>query len=495
MKNTGVFVFILFVSLASCSVSRNYIPGKKFSADELKKDYSLMREILEKKHPNLYWYTPQSEMDSLFDRGYRTISDSMTENGFEWKIIAPLLSQIRCGHTSVMMSRGEQRFMGDKIIPSFPLFMKVWKDTMMVVANMYRDSIVKPGDFVLSINGIATQKIIDTLFQYISTDGFNNNLKYIRLSTSFPYYFRNVFGVLREFTLSVTDSNGVHKDVAMKWWPQPPADSLIVRPPKRNAPGRKERLTQIRSYYSDSSLAVIDLNAFTRGKLNNFFRKSFRKIRRDNIKNLIIDLRINGGGDMNKSVRLIRYIRSSPFRVADTVFSTSKNFVPYSSHISESFINNPALIFLSKKRTAGHYAFGYWERHVFQPKKKNHFNGHVYILTNGLTFSAASLFCALVKGEDNITLVGEETGGGWYGNAGVIIPNIVLPNTGLRIRLPFFRLVQSRFQLSEKGLGVEPDWYIGPDWRDILQNRDTKMEAVVRRILNEKQAPAHAIVH
>lgn len=481
MRNTGISVFILLV-LSSCSVSKNYIPGKKFSPGELKKDYALMRQILESKHPNLYWYTPHAEMDSLFDRGYRSIADSMTENSFEWKVIAPLLSQIHCGHTSVMPGRGTQKFMNDKIIPSFPLFMKVWKDSMMVVANMNRDSIVEPGDFVLSINGIPAKKLIDTLFGYIPTDGFNNNLKYIRLSTSFPYYFRNVFGVFRDFKVSLTDSNGVRKDTVVKWWPQPPADSVIIRPPRRNTPGRKERLTRIRSYYSDSLLAVMDLNAFTRGKLNNFFRKSFRKIRKEGIKNLIIDLRVNGGGDMNKSVRLIRYIRDSPFRVADSTFSVAKNFAPYSSRISESFINNLALIFLSGKKSDERYSFGYWERHVFHPKKKNHFNGHVYVLTNGLTFSAASLFCALVKGEKNITLVGEETGGGWYGNAGVIIPNIVLPNTGLRVRLPFFRLVQSQFRPSEKGLGVEPDWYIGPDWRDILHNRDTKMEAVMERI-------------
>jgi len=108
------------------------------------------------------------------------------------------------------------------------------------------------------------------------------------------------------------------------------------------------------------------------------------------------------------------------------------------------------------------------------------------VLTNGLTFSAASLFCALVKGEKNIILVGEETGGGWYGNAGVLIPNITLPNTRLRIRLPFFRLVQSGFRMSEKGSGVAPDWYIGPDWRDILRGRDTKMEEVLKVIRDKK---------
>ncbi len=486
MGRICLFVFQLLVIFSSCSVSRNLSPEKKFSPGDLKKDYSLMREILEEKHPNLYWYATKQEMDSVFDEGYKNISDSMTEDNFEWKIIAPVLEKIHCGHTSVMMSRGRQKFLEDKIIPSFPLFMKVWKDSMMVVANLNGDSAVKRGDFVTAVNGIPTRKLIDTLFGYISTDGYNNNLKYIRLSTSFPYYFRNVFGEYKEFNVSLSDSNGVRKDAVVKWWPQPKEDSSTVKFVKPKHPKRSERLKQIRSFDFDSSVAIMDLNAFSNGRLNSFFRKTFKKIRKNHIQNLIIDLRINGGGDMNKSVRLIRYLRQTPFRVADSTFSTAKNFSPYSRYLSESLINNVALIFLSKKKAPHRYSFGYWERHVFHPKKKNHFNGQVYVLTNGLTFSAASLFCALVKGEKNIILVGEETGGGWYGNAGVLIPNITLPNTRLRIRLPFFRLVQSGFRMSEKGSGVAPDWYIGPDWRDILRGRDTKMEEVLKVIRDKK---------
>ena len=111
----------------------------------------------------------------------------------------------------------------------------------------------------------------------------------------------------------------------------------------------------------------------------------------------------------------------------------------------------------------------------------NHYNGNVYVLINGLTFSASTLFCNLVQGQDNIILAGEETGGGWYGNSGILIPNITLPKTKLKIRLPFFRLVQYQ-HIEEKGTGVIPDVYIGPNWRDILQGRDTKLEAVKKMI-------------
>jgi hypothetical protein len=82
-----------------------------------------------------------------------------------------------------------------------------------------------------------------------------------------------------------------------------------------------------------------------------------------------------------------------------------------------------------------------------------------------------------LKGQKNIKLVGEETGGGWYGNSGIMIPNITLPNTKLRVRLPVFKLVQYQ-HIPEKGTGVMPDIYVGPDWRDVLNGVDTKMEVV-----------------
>ena len=82
-----------------------------------------------------------------------------------------------------------------------------------------------------------------------------------------------------------------------------------------------------------------------------------------------------------------------------------------------------------------------------------------------------------VKGQQNITLAGEETGGGWYGNSGIIIPDIILPNTKLRVRLPFFRLVQYH-HIADKGTGVIPDVYIGPVLKDVINGTDTKMERV-----------------
>lgn len=471
--------------MAACSLTRNYNPNKKFAPEALREDYSLLRDILEAKHPSLYWYTPRDSMNKVFNEGFQSISDSMTELLFGWKILAPLTSAIHCGHTSFLMSKDWNRFIRNKKIPSFPLFVKVWKDSMMVVANLNDpDSGIKRGHFITAINGISVSDMAPHMMQYMVSDGYSENFSYLRLSVSFPYFHRNIYGLYKKYRVDYTDSNGLAYTKIIPWF-MPVQDSAKEKKEKKEKHrarwSKKERRLFSRSLQIDSSYALMTVNTFLKGKLLPFFRKSFRTLEEKNIPNLIIDLRVNGGGDINKSVQLARYMRKEPFHVSDSAFSKSKNFTPYSKYIRHSFWNNIGLLFLSKKEKDGKYHFGYWEKRCFRPRQRHHYDGNIYILTNGYTFSAASYFCGLMKGQGNVVLVGEETGGGWYGNSGVMIPNITLPNTGLRVRLPFFRMVQY-CHLPVKGSGVLPDWYIGPNWRDILEGRDTKMEAVVNRI-------------
>ena len=480
--STLFFLALLF----SCSVSKNYNPNKKYSREELQQDYTLLRNILEKKHPSLYWYTPKDSMDYFFDEGYKAIADSMTELQFGWKILAPLTATIHCGHTSFSMSKRWNKFIKDRRIPSFPLYMKIWNDTMVVTGNLNKkDSVIKRGTIITSVNGIKSSDIISRMFDYMVEDGYSSNVNYIRLSASFPYFHRNIFGLYKTYHVGYIDSNGIEKNTWLPYY-TPPSDSMGKRKPnkpefKEKKLTHREKLKEIRLLHIDSTFSLMTINSFSKGHLKNFFKRSFRHLRKQKSKNLVIDIRANGGGDINNYVLLTKFLRNTSFKVADTAFAISKSFRPYTRHISSGFFNNIGLLFVTHKEKDGYYHFGFWERHTFTPKRSNHFNGNVYVLTNGLTFSASSLFCNAVKGQQNITLVGEETGGGWYGNSGIIIPDIILPNTKLRVRLPFFRIVQYH-HIPEKGTGVMPDVYIGPVLKDAVNGIDTKMERVKKMI-------------
>src|SRR6201995_85318 len=108
------------------------------------------------------------------------------------------------------------------------------------------------------------------------------------------------------------------------------------------------------------------------------------------------------------------------------------------------------------KRKDGKYHFRFFEKNYYSPKEKNHYEGQVFILIGGNSFSATTLFAGSLKGQKNVTLVGEETGGGYYGNTAWIIPDVTLPNTKLRFRLPKFRLIVDKGR-EKNGHGVMPD--------------------------------------
>jgi hypothetical protein len=484
-----LYITLFVVSLfCSCSVSKNYDPNKKYSKEELQSDFTLLRKILEDKHPALYWYTSRDSIDHYFEEEFEAIKDSMTELQFGWKILAPLTSAIHCGHTSFSMSKGWNRFIKNKVIPSFPLYVKIWNDTMVVTQNLNNeDSIIKRGTIVTSINGLRTAELVKIMFSYMVADGYSENVNYIRLSTSFPYFHRNIFGLFKTYTVGYLDSVGEEKNISVPFF-NPPADTLrkIKEEEKKERKlSRTKRLENIRSLQIDTSYALMTINSFSRGHLKHFFKKSFRQLRKQDSKNLVIDIRANGGGDMNNFVLLTKFLRDKPFKAADSAYAKSKNFAPYTKHITSGFFNNIGLLFVSQKKRDGKYHFRFWEHHKFQPKRRNHYNGNIYILTNGLTFSASSLFCNAIKGQHNVKLVGEETGGGWYGNSGIMIPDIKLPNTKLRVRLPFFRLVQYH-HVSEKGTGVIPDIYLKPLYNDVVKGVDTKLEWVRKKIREEK---------
>ena len=408
-----LFSIISLVPLLNgCSVSRSYSPAKKFSKEQLQRDFIVLRNILETKHPSLYWYTSKDSMDFYFNQGYESIDDSMTELQFGWKIIAPLTNKIRCGHTSFSMSKQWSKFIRNRRLPAFPLHLKIWTDTMVVTANMNAGDSVKKGALITAINGIHNAELLKKMFGYLSQDGYADNVNNIRLSLNFPYFHRNIFGLHDTYQVEYLATSGIKKNISIPSY-SPPGDSLFKneKPPfvKKERYSRQQKLQRIRLFRSDTAidLAILRLTSFSKGHLQKFFRRSFKKINQNHIKNLVIDIRNNGGGDINNFVALTRYIRNSSFKVADTAASIAKNFQPYSKYIKAQFFEKPALFLLTRKKNDGRYHFGYWEKRIFKPRQNNHFDGSVYVITNGLTFSASALFCNSIKGQSNVLLVGE----------------------------------------------------------------------------------------
>jgi hypothetical protein len=476
-----------------CSSSKTAThPLQKYPPEQLRKDYRLFRNILEESHPSLYWFTPKDSMDYFFDWGYRQLRDSMNERDFRM-VLSYVVTQIKCGHTSVRGSKRYSRYLDTAKLKLFPLNMKIWGDTMVVTSNINRrDSILKRGTIITAIEGRPAAELIDTLLNYVTGDGNAVIGKYQSLSNrgNFATLYMNVFGLPDTLQIQYIDSAGLHGYTFLKAYD--PKDTIgklriNIREPARQEIRQRELVTS-RNVQIDTSIssAYMTVNTFSRGnRLKGFFKKSFRTISKLNLQHLVIDVRSNGGGDAGISTMLTQYLIDKKFKIADSLYAIKRSS-RYRNHIKLQRIYWLMSRFVTRKRADGNYHFGYFERHYYKPRKRYHYKGNIYLLTGGNSFSATTLVLKSLQGQSNVTIVGEETGGGAYGNTAWMIPDVVLPLTGVRFRLPKFRMVMDK-TLVKAGRGVIPDIEVRSTVETIRLGIDPKVEAV-KEMIKKAQA-------
>lgn len=486
-------ICMLFCWSCSSSHSSQYSPNQKYAAAALREDAKILEKILESNHPSLYWYIPKEKMDGYFAETINSINDSLNEVQFRNKIAA-LVSQIHCGHTVVFNSKKFAKTNSKIRLPQFPLAIKVWDDSMIVTASINpRATGIKRGTIITSINGRTNREMLDSFYKYISNDGNVATYKSQRVSNNFGAWYKNVFGLDTSYLVGYIDSTGVERKERLRTFRMPvlsksKMDSLqkllvAYKIPTKKEIRKQRRNAQLSLKFDDSTgTAYMHLAGFSVNGLQKFMRKSFKQIETYQSKNLVIDLRDNGGGHLNNSIRLTRYLAKQPFKVADTVAAINRNFA-YGKYIHQSFWFWFPLNFNTTKMADGRYHYHRFETTKYQPFSKHHFDGKIYLIQGPSTFSAATVFTGSLKGQDNVQIIGEESGGGYYGNTAIHLPTITLPNSKIQVTLPLFRVVLDKDR--PKGRGVMPDLLVLPNSFAIKQGIDLKMAKLSEEIKAE----------
>lgn len=489
------FILIAFtISLVSCRTGRtSFDPAKKFAPAVLQKDYTVFRKTLEAHHPGLYWYTPKEKLDKYFDEGFAKLKDSLTENSFR-RILTYVTAQIKCGHTTVRWSKQWSKYLDTtRQLSLFPLSVKIVGERAVITGNLFRkDSILTNGVEVLSINGKTIPSLIDTLGKYISLDGGNRTARAQWLSNrgNFGSLYGLVFGTDSAYQIGFIDKYGNNKTQFINAF-IPAADtsksatlaSIKTQPKLSKFILRQQNRERIRLLQIDTinRSAMMRLASFGKGyKLISFFKKSFKELDKLKIQSLIIDVRNNGGGVIRHSTLLTRYLSDRPFKIADSLYATQL-ISRYDRHLQYMPWYYGAMLLSTSKKKDGLRHFTYYEKHQFHPKKKNHFKGNVYLIIGGNSYSATTILANKLSGQPHIKIVGEETGGAAYGNSAWMMPKLFLPGTKLSVQIPLYRFVMDKTQPKD-GSGVSPTHPAIPSVKSIRENKDVKMEMVLKLI-------------
>ena len=275
------FIIIIF-GVGGCTISKNsvQIPAKN-DPSSLKKDLVILYQALKKYHPSLYTYTPKIELDNAFNQSIESIRDSLSEPDFAYKIVAPFIARIRCGHTSVSLSSKFKKYQQSNPPTSFPLYLRFFGDTMLVSRNLNRtDSLIKKGTEIISINGLDSRSLKNRLFSIFPIDGYAESVNLARINNNFPFYHRMVMGEDDAYSIRYLDRQQVAKTFNIKAF-NPGAQTTNKSITKKSTPKSTPRFLRDLELQIDttSSVAYMYLANFDHPlKSHQFVRKSLKRI-------------------------------------------------------------------------------------------------------------------------------------------------------------------------------------------------------------------------
>jgi hypothetical protein len=407
------------------------------SVEDMQHDFQQLRRILENEHCCLYEYTGKEEFDGLFDHQFQLIDRPMRYEEF-FRIIAPITAKVGCMHTALWMPG---RFFDLGADNLFPLRVKLIED-YLVVTGGYRDTLEVPvGSVILEINGVPAGKIFDELKTITSADAFNPHFIKTQIEKRFSMFYASVFGFPEKYTVTYSlpgEKTRVTADLH-------PADIASVR---KVVFSNFDHPPLTIDFIEDMKTAVMTVKTFSYYDRVDYFRdfmkRSFREIKEKGIRNLILDLRGNDGGDPFCSVILYSHLMKEP--------------APY---FAEPY---------------GRYA------ELAKPvaAAENRFTGDLYTLLDGRCGSTNGHFCALLKYHRVGKFVGTPSGSTYKCNAGRNT-EVTLEKTSLILtfgRSTFAAAVDG----MDKAKPIMPDYPVRETYRAFLDGKDIYLESALALI-------------
>lgn len=473
---------------------------QKIEGHKLKEDLLILRDLAVELSPKLN-IDDKNKIIELYNLKAKEITEKQL-SVFEFlEFVNRIETDLKFDeHSTLSLPAGEINSIVQKS-KLFPLPVKFIDNDLVVNSNSFS---IPYGSVIHSING---EQIGSILKKFYKKDETIDSFKKKSIEQQFGLYLL-IFGNhinTKTFKVSYKESflknslkemkiEGVTLNEYISYY------NTVIYPLNRRLLAKQVNT----HYYEDSNTYYFQLNSFSwlndenansYAKLKREFNEVFKEIKKTKSENLIIDLRFNGGGDVDVPGLLYSFIALDKFR--ETIKTTMPDMeVPLVEHIIKldgvkvekskdikKFIKRIKNDFKKEKTE---YIDILSENEVIKPNK-NAFKGKVYLLIGGNTFSASTYFTALFKSNERGVIIGEQIGGSHHDITGGQYITYQLPNTKIEVRVPLM-VVSFSEEIKEK----TPEHKILPDiklpkkvrYQYFLHQQDPELQEAFKLIKN-----------
>lgn len=430
--------------------------------EDLISDYKLAVEILKKQHPNPYKFidsiTFQHRVDSLMNLAAQQ-PDLLSAVQY-----SPVYL-VKDVHTNLSFSNDNGKELYG-MINFFPFPVVIEREKIFI--NIKGGSIPFGAELV-SINNVPVKEILQALAAPAYSDG-HITTGMDRLYPNFQVIFSLLHPELKSYQVAYLVPGS--REVKRATLPAAnPAQAFHATRMSVFPVNLLQRAYYIyNDYYDDTQTGVLTVNTFALNEADAYkeFSEFFKEVNRRKYKQVIIDIRSNGGGNPAISALLYSFLVDAPFRnvynyrtrtidVAYPEYAVADN----GRRLSDEDIQGHRNFLYQRfdKDSSGFYIGnarlkeGQLENF---PPDKDAFHGKVYVLTGGGTVSAATYFASLVQKNKRGEVVGKETGSGVAATTAAWFMKYQLPKTRCVLTVPLSELYFFNAS-SDYGRGIIPD--------------------------------------
>jgi Peptidase family S41 len=495
MKKFIPVIIALFCIFGQSVSAQNVQPPKTLTLAQQQEDFKIFRGALNEIHVGLNWFITEKELDDLFDKTYNSLSENTPTADYYLKLRL-IMASLRHGHNGITLPQEDGvNYRLSALAKSkkfLPFTIRILNNRVFVAVNTSANDKMIAGTEILSINGESVGKIIEKQLPYMFANGQNVSFKIGNLENyyQFHYLYSLMNPGVERFKIEAIPYNSKKKKTFEIDGELPQTISERYEKITGKPISKFANLLQYRVVAEKNKIAYLKIGSFYKGLLDNyeqFLDKTFTAIKQSGIKHLIVDVRQNeGGGD---GFWQMAYVYTTGNSLTETgglayVRGDKFSYLKYAENPApdlQAFAANPYAII--DKKTDGRFSlkpqFTAEDTKPFRAPP-NAYSGKLYVLQDGLTFSAGTAYTGAVnynlrKQNRFVKFIGDEPGEDLKSGVGSggSSADLRLPNSKISVRIPL--LGNGDVPYSMKPNPTIPDYRVIPTAKDLVNGNDAEL--------------------